>query len=132
MERDKHNPNREYALMERYHISQQDIAAWKEQGYLINDIEWALRFAETSPTADTIKLLEMRRSGMSWDQVRESLGLIPRGGHNPTEEAAGRKLVPGGKRAESRYFYRNNAPLLDENDGDRAPTGYEGSPSESE
>jgi hypothetical protein len=132
MERGTQDQQREFGLMERYHISQQDIAAWKEQGYLINDIGWALRFAETSPTTDTIKLLEMRRSGMSWDQVRESLGLIPRGGHNPEEEAAGRKLVPGGKRAESRYFYRNNAPLLDESSGDKAATGYEGSPSEAE
>jgi hypothetical protein len=132
MERGTQDQQREFGLMERYHISQQDIAAWKEQGYLINDIEWALRFAETSPAADTIKLLEMRRSGMSWDQVRESLGLIARGGHNPAEEAAGRKLVPGGKRAESRYFYRNNAPLLDESDGERERSVSEGLPSETE
>jgi hypothetical protein len=130
MERSTDDHQREYGLTERYHVSQQDIAAWKENGHTISDIEWALRFAETSPDTDTAKLLDMRRSGMTWDQVRESLGLISRGSHNPAEEASGRKLVPGGKRHESRYFYRSNARLIDEHDGAHNRSGYEGSPAQ--
>lgn len=130
MERRTDDTQRLASLAQRYHVSQQDIAQWTEQGHSINDIEWAFRFAETSPGADARAIFEMRAQGASWDDVRRRLETAERGQQNPGEQAEGKKLVPGAQRRTSRYWYRDEADMLEPSSGRYNRTGYEGSPSE--
>src|SRR5262245_36128748 len=94
-------------LAEPYHVASQDIARWIERGYSMSDVDWAYRFAETSPDSDVAKLFEMRSQGMSWDDIRRQMGAIPTPHYDPQQEAAGKKLVPGGERRTSRYWNRD-------------------------
>lgn len=113
MDRRTDDAQRLARLTGRYHVSQQDIARWKEQGQSLDDIEWAYRFAETSPGADASAIFEMRAQGASWDNVRHRLEAMQRGERNPAEQTAGRKLVPGAERRTSRYWYRDESDVLD-------------------
>jgi len=85
-------------LAERYHVASQDIARWIERGYSMSDVA---------------RLFEMRSQGMSWDDVRRRIGAVPSPHYDPQQEAAGKKLVPGGERHTSRYWYRDEARVLD-------------------
>jgi hypothetical protein len=124
------DPNRVGTIASRYKVSQQEVAQWIEQGYAASDVDWAYRFAETSTETDVQKLLMMRREGMTWDDVRRYIDDMRRGDRNPAEQAAGKKLVPGGERHSSRYFYRDMARNIRPHSGPQQETGYEGTPSE--
>ena len=111
---DQHEQSEHIArLADRYHVASQDIARWIERGYSISDVDWAYRFAETSPGSDVAKLFEIRSQGMSWDEIHRQIGNNPPPHYDPQQEAAGRKLVPGGERRTSRYWYRDEARMLD-------------------
>src|SRR5688572_23262729 len=95
--------NRVGTIATRYRVSQQDVSQWIEQGFTVNDVDWAYRFADTSTETDVKKLLTMRKEGMTWDDVRRYIDDLRRGERNPSEQAAGKRLVPGGERHSSRY-----------------------------
>lgn len=124
--------NRVGTIAARYRVTQQEVSQWIEQGFTVNDVDWAYRFADTSTAADVKKLLEMRTQGMSWDDVRRFIDDARRGERNPSEQEAGKKLVPGGERHTSRYFYRDLSRALRPHSGVKQETGYPGTPSETQ